>query len=82
MVKAGEMPAVMTCEDLERVERRLMDIGPWDDAVRLLATVRYLRTALVEIRQDAGPGMGSRSRDRAKHALAPTNGTTRWKYAR
>ena len=71
---------VLTCEELERIERRLGDVGPWDDAVRLIATVHYLRTALVEIRQDAGPGVGVRSRDRAAHALYPVKGVTKWKY--
>lgn len=34
--KTGAMPAtVLTAEELERVERRLGDVGPWDDAARL-----------------------------------------------
>ena len=78
--KTGAMPAtVLTAEELERVERRLGDVGPWDDAVRLIATVHYLRAALIRIRQDAGPGAQMRSRDRASHALCPTKGLTRWK---
>jgi hypothetical protein len=71
---------VLTVDELEQVERRLGDVGPWDDAARLIQTVHYLRTALVEIRQDAGPGAQVRSRDRASHALYPTKGLTKWKY--
>jgi hypothetical protein len=72
---------VLTVEELERVRRRLLDV-PCDDAVRLLATVDYLRAALGQIRHTTGPRVGVNARNLADHALYPTKGLTRWKRAR
>lgn len=71
---------VLTVEELERVRRRLLDVLPCDDAVRLLATVDYLRTALGHIRRQAGPRVGVLARAMADQALYPTEGTARWSF--
>lgn len=62
---------VLEHDELERIRRRLADLGPWDDAVRLLATID---AAIIEVRYAASAHPPYARRDHAERALGLLTG--------